>query len=103
MAERSIDRVLIELSPETIALPWSSRQALLAVLRRIEAMREVVFAFEAVGTSRPVQPTPEQKDDLHAVLGGWAQKTDGGYSGLPDGILELSNALDDDLHDHPPA
>ena len=25
MAERSIDRVLIELRPETIALPWSSR------------------------------------------------------------------------------
>ena len=33
MAERGIDRVLIALSPETIALPWSSRQALLGELR----------------------------------------------------------------------
>lgn len=65
-------------------------------------MRDIVLAFEAVGTSRPVQLTPEQKDDLHAVLAGWAQKTDGGYTGLPDGISEASDALQDGLRDNPP-
>ena len=99
MPERSIDRVLIELSQETIALPWSSRQALLSELRPLEAMREIVLAFEAVGTSRPVRLTPEQKDDLQAVLSRWADETVGG---LPDGILELSDRLRDDLRGKPP-
>ena len=82
-------------------MPWSSREALLTELRPIEAMREVVLAFQAVGTSRPVRLTPEQKDDLQAVLTGWAQKTEGGVADLPDGIAELSNALQDDLRDNP--
>ena len=82
-----------------MTLRWKSRKALLAELRPIEAMREVVAAFEAVGTSRPVELTTEQKLDLHAVLTGWAQETDGGNMALPKGIRELSDALADDLHE----
>jgi len=57
MAERSIHGVQIALADQTISSPWKSRQALLADLRPIEAMRDVVVAFEDVGTSRPVELT----------------------------------------------
>ena len=94
MGERSIDHVQIALSRETIAIPWESRQALLAKLRPIEAMREVVLAFEAVGTTRPVELTAEQKDDLHAVRAGlrrWsrlpAQSVARGTAGVPVAVL----------------
>jgi hypothetical protein len=40
MGERSIHCVQISLSRETVALPWSSRQALLERLRRVESMRD---------------------------------------------------------------
>ena len=98
MAERSIYRVRIALSEETMELRWKTREALLAELRPIESMREVVLAFEAVGTSRAVELTAEQKA-LYAALGGWAQETDGGYTALPEGILELSTGLQDELQD----
>jgi len=102
MGERSIHGVQIAVTNRTISIPWKSRQALLAELRPIEAMHEVVLAFEAVGTSRPVELTAEQKDDLHGVLTGWAQETEGGFTALPKGISELSNALYDDLHRNSP-
>jgi hypothetical protein len=42
-----------------------------------------VLAFEAVGTSRPVGLTGAEKDDLHAVLTGWAQKTEAATRSCP--------------------
>ena len=54
MAERSIARVRIALSGETVELPWASREALLDQLRALDAMRPVVDLFKAVGMSRPV-------------------------------------------------
>ena len=61
MAERSIHGVQIALAEETASIPWRSRRALLAELRPIETMREIVLAFEGVGTSRPVGLTAEQR------------------------------------------
>jgi hypothetical protein len=55
VTERGIDRVRIALSCETVTIPWESRQALLDRLRRVESLTGVVEAFEAVGTSRPVE------------------------------------------------
>ena len=49
-------------------------------------MREVVRAFEAVGTSRPVELSPEQKATLATVIAAWADASEG--------ILELGNTLD---------
>ena len=51
------------------------------------------------GTSRPVPLTREDKVGLVAVIDLWASDTEGGFSGLPDGIVELRDALRDDLRD----
>ena len=61
-------------------------------------MWEVRKAFEDVGTSRPVQLTSAQKSDLLQVIVHWAE-AEGGYDRLPEGIFDLRNALNDDLHD----
>ena len=60
MGERGIDRVQVALSRQTISIPWESRQSLLERLQGVESMRDVVGTFWAVGTSRPVELTPEQ-------------------------------------------
>ncbi len=59
---------------------------MLSELRKVEEMREVVRAFEAVGTSRPVELSPEQKATLATVIAAWADASEG--------ILELGNTLD---------
>ena len=56
-------------------------------------------AFETVGTSRPVSLTRRDKVGLVAVIDLWASDTEGGFSGLPEGIVELRDALRDDLRD----
>jgi hypothetical protein len=100
MGERSIQRVQIALSRATVALPWESREALLERLRRVESMADLVREFEAVGTSRAVELTSEQKDELVGAIAAWADEVEGGYSGLPDGVAELWHALVDDLADN---
>ena len=55
-------------------------------------------AFEAVGTSRPVSLTREDKVGLMEVIQLWADEIEG-FGSLPEGISELRNALRDDLQD----
>jgi hypothetical protein len=55
-------------------------------------------AFEAVGTSRPVVLTHEDKVGLVEVIRLWADEIEG-LGSLPEGIVELRNALRDDLED----
>ena len=88
MSRRSINHVQISLSRGTVELPWESRQELLEESRRVEGMHAMRDAFEAVGTSRPVSLTREDKVGLVAVIDLWAE-----------GIVELRDALRDDLHD----
>jgi hypothetical protein len=95
---RSIDRVQIPLSRETIDLPWTSREALLEQLQHLDSMWEVRKAFEDVGTSRAVALTQQQKSDLLQMIVHWAEGEEG-YDRLPEGIFDLRNALHDDLHD----
>ena len=95
---RSIDRVEIPLSRETINLPWPSRDALLEQLQHLDSMWEVRKAFEDVGTSRPVPLTQQQKSDLLQLIVHWAEAEEG-YDRLPEGIFDLRNALHDDLQD----
>jgi len=49
------------------------------------------------GTAR--QARRRWQEALLAVLRRWSFDTGRGYSGLPQGMLQLSNALRDDLHD----
>ena len=96
LGERGIDRVQIALTRQTITIPWESREALLERLQGVESMRDVVSTFWAVGTSRPGELTPEQKDGLVGAIAAWADEA-GGYSALPDGVAKLWHGLVDDL------
>ena len=98
MAPRSIDRVQIPLSRGTVELPWESRQDLLEESRRVAGMHPMRDAFEAVGTSRPVLLTREDKVGLVEVIQLWAKEIEG-LGSLPEGIVELRDALQDDLKD----
>ena len=100
MTERLNDRVRIPLSREEIRLPWDSRQALLDQMRHLDSARSTIAAFEAVGVSRPVTLTQEEKGLLIGVIRHWESQVSGGLTdGLPEVIFELRNALHDDLHD----
>ena len=62
-------------------------------------MHSMRDAFETVGTCRPVSMTRGDKVGLVAVIDLWASDTEGGFGGLPEGIVELRDALLDDLED----
>jgi hypothetical protein len=65
----------------------------------LESAQPIVAAFEAVGISRPVVLTLEQKGVLIELIEFWATQIRFGFTGLPEGMFELRNALHNDLHD----
>ena len=77
-----------------VAITWAERELLLARLEpdaRVrrgrkapdppESHREIVTAFAAIGVSRSVELSAEQRQELIAVLDGWDD--------LPDGLRDL--------------
>ena len=94
---RANERVMVATSCDVVVLPWSSRQALLRQMRRIDAARSAVDAFEAVGTSRPVRLDADAKRVLVDSIGAWVEEV--GARGLPPGMWQLRNALAEDLDD----
>ena len=64
-----------------------------------DSAESIIEAFEAVGTSRPVTLTPEQKGTFLELIEFWDNQNPGGLKTLPEGVFELRNALHDDLHD----
>lgn len=92
-----LDIVNVQLGREAVELPWASREALLARLRAVESTDAIVRAIEAVGTSRPVTLNAEQKPVVLGVVEAWFEEVD--LAGLPAGIVELRNALHDDIAD----
>jgi hypothetical protein len=98
LAERPNDHVLVALlSGDNVSLPLESRAALLQEIRHLESAQTIVAAFEAVGTSRPVALTPEQRGLLVELVDSWGNQTPGGLEALPEGVFDLRNALHDDL------
>jgi hypothetical protein len=94
------DHVRIPLSRGTIVLPWASREALLGELRRLDAVDDVGKAFEDAEAPAPVVLTRTQKSGLIRAIQEWGGRVDGGSTGpLPPGIVELRDALRDDLDD----
>ena len=88
------------LSRGTIELPWESRQDLLEESRRVSGTHSTRDAFEAVGTSGPGSPAHLTTDvGLLEVVIHSGRKSIEGLGSLPDGIVELRNALQDDLRD----
>ena len=95
-----IDEVRIELPGGMVSIPWSSRDALLDQLQKREAIVDVpdlLDAFQAVSTSRPVHLTDPQKLALRKVITFWANELGSSYDNLPEGIHDLRNALHVDL------
>jgi hypothetical protein len=95
------ERVRVALSRGEVVIPWDSRQELLKKIRHLDSARPIVIAFEAVGISRPVTLRRDQKVVLLELIELWGTPTHGGLHGLPEGIVELRNALRDDLRDSP--
>ena len=93
---RRIDTVTIRLSHGMIDLPWESRQALLDEYSHLVSMSPIRKAFEAAGTSRPVELTPEQEHALLDIIDRWSARLPLGLEGLPEGIYGLRCVLADE-------
>jgi hypothetical protein len=91
-----LNRVIVAGSREstTVTIPWDSRDALLERLRREGEAEDIVAAFRAVGTTSPVKLKPEAKRRLLATCEVWLMEAR--TQGLPPGIFELRNALQDE-------
>jgi hypothetical protein len=100
MRERRIDRVTIAGSRDatTVTIPWASRGVLLQRLRDAGDAEDVIRAFEAVGTSRPVRLDKVGKRRLLEACTAWLDEP-GGVDALPEGIFDLRNALEDEKAD----
>jgi hypothetical protein len=82
---------------EPVVIGWGSRDLLLDEIVHLKSSRAIRDAFEAVGTSAPVELTVEQKADVLEAIERWAARTAGGQAQLPNGIPELRNALENDV------
>jgi hypothetical protein len=93
---RRIDQVTIAGSRQAtnVTIPWESRGALLVRLRADPGAEAVVRAFEAVGTSRAVMLDAAGKRRLLENVSAWLDEAS--IPGLPEGIFELRNALEDE-------
>jgi hypothetical protein len=96
MGKRRIDRVEIagSLDAMSVTIPWASRGMMLVRLRQGGGADEVIRAFEAVGCSKPVLLDRPGKRRLLAACKLWLNEV--GVDKLPEGIFELSNALEDE-------
>ena len=95
MPER-LDRVDVELAERTVTLTWDVRGQLLAEMRHLPSLEPVRRDFENAGASRPVRIERDLRGDVFQVIEAWARQTPGGLRALPDGILDLRNALVDE-------
>jgi hypothetical protein len=75
-----------------VRIPWESRQALLERIRENTETKMIVAAFEAVGTSRPVDLDDHGKTALLLILSTWLAEASVPEQ-LPPGIFELRTAL----------
>ena len=98
MPER-LDLVTIALDRIDVVLRWAARTALLDEVAHLESDHGIRDAFEAVGVTRPVTLTLEQKAQLLLAIEQWSVRTPGGFTALPEGIFDLRNGLHNDLHD----
>jgi hypothetical protein len=97
MPERP-NRVEVALNRGTAKLRPPSRDALLERLAHVEGGTSIRAAFEAVGASRPVKLTREQKAKLHGVIDDWINELRGSGDDLDEGIRDLSTGLYDDVY-----
>ena len=95
MPER-LDRVTLTLSGGDVTLTWATREALLARLQHVNSASGIRIAFTAIGATRPVDLSVSQQVALLKVLDEW---TPDGGDGMPASLLELRDALTDEMAD----
>lgn len=96
MTERP-DRVTLALNRGDVILAWACRQALMRRLQHVRETARIRASFEVVGPSRPITLTGGQRTALLLTLEGWSLDLDD-YEPMPEGLIELRNALIADLH-----
>ena len=79
----------------TTVISWASRQALLGRLSQTHGGEQTRLAFEAAGATLPVILTLDQQGVVVQAIKEWRSQLDGGFDELPDGLVELYNALAD--------
>jgi len=83
-------------NPGEVEISWNTREELLARLGpEHTGARD---AFRDVGTSAPVRLTLEDKAAVLTMLEAWRLELNDDRR-LPGGIMDLRNALEQDLHD----
>jgi len=83
-------------NPGAVEINWAARQELLARLgAEHTGARD---AFRDVGTSAPVKLTLEDKAAVLTMIEAWRVELNDDRH-LPNGILDLRHALEQDLHD----
>ena len=92
-----LDSIAIATSKEAVVIPWATRDRLLAELRQTDAGRSIVERFEAVGASRPVELSLDDKWALKGLIDLWMARV--GAAEIPAGIVTLSQALVPDLRE----
>jgi hypothetical protein len=91
-----LDYVQVAVRGGAVTMPWTSRDALLERLADAPPeLQPIITAFRAVGASRPVELTQKEKAELLTVIDVCAHQVGG--DGLPAGIRDLRDALDDEL------
>jgi hypothetical protein len=86
-----LDYIEIEVNDGTITLPWYSRETVIREVGATEDREEIRNAFEAAGTTRPVELTDEQRSELLNILDLWCQRDTA--EGLPEGVDDLRREL----------
>jgi hypothetical protein len=94
-----LDRVEVRLTGRrSSVLTWAERDALLEQLGRLAGADRIAKAFQAVGATRPVELTQDQKLGLFGAIKLWeAAHTSGRAPQVPYGVLLLRDALARDL------
>jgi len=92
-------RVQVEVAGKAVAIPWESREALLAELARTDVAASIVMAFQMSVPPLPVELTRAQKVLLIALLDGWARRD--GVSTLPLGVWSLRWELAAEIQGEP--
>jgi hypothetical protein len=88
MEASRLDRVQVDVAGEIVEITWDERGKLLEKLRTVAGCDTIVFQFEAVGASGPVELEDGERGHLRVALEFWE-----GVSVLPDGIACLLVAL----------
>ena len=92
-----LDRVTVALNGRPVILTWNARQALMRRLQHVQEVSRLRASFDAVGATRPVELTGNQRTALLLTLENWALDLDK-FEAISPELLELRDELIADLH-----